>query len=397
MRLEHQAEGQLAGDRALPTLLGTRTRPRQDVRLAAADGPAIPGNFSTRRRAAERLQYGPAGVAVNGQPARCLSPATGSSNGSLRLLQSADRGPQKLRVAVLAPPGIAVPPPGYGGIETVVDLLCEEQVERGHDATLFAAPRSRSAARVRTFSEAPHPGEIGASIHESDHVASAWAEVEHAAERGVPFDPLHDHSGFTALAMADRMDVPVVHTIHGPFTGEVARFYERHRGKASLAISHSQTQSAPAGVMVSAVVPNPIGVSDWPLRTQKQDYLLWIGQTDPVKGADRAIEAARLAGRRLVLAGGAAGPGAALRRADQAASRRLAGALRRRGHGHCEAGAVRERGRAANAGPLGRAIRDGDGRSAGVRHAGDRLPGGRRRRDRDRPAQRDPRRRSSVR
>ena len=51
------------------------------------------------------------------------------------------------------------------------------------------------------------------------------------------------------------------------------------------------------------VVPNPIVVDRWPLRVQKADYLLWIGRMDPVKGADRAIAAARLAGRPLVLAG----------------------------------------------------------------------------------------------
>jgi glycosyltransferase involved in cell wall biosynthesis len=39
------------------------------------------------------------------------------------------------------------------------------------------------------------------------------------------------------------------------------------------------------------------------LREQKKDYLLWAGRMDPVKGAHRAIEAARLAGRTLVLAG----------------------------------------------------------------------------------------------
>ena len=115
---------------------------------------------------------------------------------------------------------------------------------------------------------------------------------------------LHDHSGFTALAMADRVDVPVVHTIHGPFDRETGAFYQRHGRKARLvAISRSQADSAPAGVRIADVVPNPIAVDRWPLRTEKQDYLLWVGRMDPVKGAHRAIEAARLAGRTLVLAG----------------------------------------------------------------------------------------------
>ena len=47
---------------------------------------------------------------------------------------------------MIAPPWIAVPPAGYGGIEAVVSLLCEELVARGHDVMLLAAPGSQSAA-----------------------------------------------------------------------------------------------------------------------------------------------------------------------------------------------------------------------------------------------------------
>ena len=32
---------------------------------------------------------------------------------------------RRYRVAMLAPPWIPVPPPGYGGIEVVLSLLCE--------------------------------------------------------------------------------------------------------------------------------------------------------------------------------------------------------------------------------------------------------------------------------
>ena len=36
-----------------------------------------------------------------------------------------------LRVAMLAPPWISVPPPGYGGVESVVSALTEALVRRG--------------------------------------------------------------------------------------------------------------------------------------------------------------------------------------------------------------------------------------------------------------------------
>ena len=49
--------------------------------------------------------------------------------------------------------------------------------------------------------------------------------------------------------------------------------------------------------------PNPIRVEDWPFRADKDDYLLWMGRMDPVKGAHLAIKAAQAAGTKLVLAG----------------------------------------------------------------------------------------------
>src|SRR5664280_2437192 len=240
------------------------------------------------------------------KPENVLDPsaAMSASRLPLRLLGAGNAGVDPLRIAVLAPPWIPVPPPGYGGIEAVVDLLCEALVANGHEVTLFAAPGSRSTARVITPLKDAHPDEIGSSLCESDHVACAFEEIDLAAERGRAFDVVHDHSGFTALAMADRVAAPVVHTLHGAFVEGTVPFYQRHGHKARLvAISRSQALSAPPGVRVIDVVPNPIVVDRWPLRVKKQDYLLWVGRMDLVKGPDRAIEAARLAGRTLVLAG----------------------------------------------------------------------------------------------
>lgn len=209
-----------------------------------------------------------------------------------------------LRVAVLAPPWVTVPPAGYGGIEQVVALLCDELVARGHDVTLFAAPGSRSAAEVRSPLELAHPDEIGSSLHESDHVGAAYDAVEDAAAEGGPFDVVHDHSGFTAVAMAHCVSVPVVHTLHAPFNEETRPFYRRHGHKARLvAISRFQLEHAPRGVRVAEVVSNPVRVEDWPFHEHKDDYLLWMGRMDPSKGAHRAIAVARAAGVPLVLAG----------------------------------------------------------------------------------------------
>jgi glycosyltransferase involved in cell wall biosynthesis len=104
--------------------------------------------------------------------------------------------------------------------------------------------------------------------------------------------------------MADRLDTPFVHTLHGQFTASTAAFYVRHGHKAALVgISRAQLASAPAGLEPVGAIPNPIDVRAWPLRERKDDYLLWVGRMTAEKGPHRAIAAARAAGVPLVLAG----------------------------------------------------------------------------------------------
>jgi glycosyltransferase involved in cell wall biosynthesis len=206
-----------------------------------------------------------------------------------------------MKVAMLAPPWIPVPPPGYGGIEQVIDLLTAELTERGNEVTLFAAPGTRSEAEVLSPLEGPHPDEIQTSLYEADHVASAFARMD---EADAPFDVLHDHCGFTAFAFADRIETPVIHTLHGPFTETTSAFYARHGHKArAVALSRYQADQAPSRLEVVAVIGNPMVVDDFPYRADKDGYLLWIGRFNEDKGPNRAIAAAREADAPLVLAG----------------------------------------------------------------------------------------------
>jgi glycosyltransferase involved in cell wall biosynthesis len=154
-----------------------------------------------------------------------------------------------------------------------------------------------------TLLEKPHPDEIERSLYEVDHVARAFAEIDLLAA-DLRCDVVHDHCGFTALGMADRLQTPCVHTLHGQFTSSTAAFYARHGHKAALvAISRAQLAAAPAGLEPAGVIPNPVDVRRWPLREHKDDYMLWIGRMTAEKGPHRAIAAARAAGVPLVLAG----------------------------------------------------------------------------------------------
>jgi glycosyltransferase involved in cell wall biosynthesis len=206
----------------------------------------------------------------------------------------------RLCIAMLAPPWIPVPAPAYGGIEEVVRLLCEGLVDRGHRVTLFAAPSSDSPAEVRAMLEDAQPHKMQDAGVEADHVARAFAQIE--ADGG--FDVVHDHTGHVALAMADRLAVPLVHTLHGALDERERGFYAAHGPKATLvALSASQRAEVPPEAGEAAVVPNPLRVEEWPFSADKEEFVLWIGRMSPDKGPHRAIAAARRAGMPLVLAG----------------------------------------------------------------------------------------------
>ncbi len=235
---------------------------------------------------------------------RKLGPASAVRSSNLALAGTPGSPPgAPLRVAMLAPPWIPVPAPGYGGVESVVSTLTEALVRRGHHVTLFCAPGSTSRASVVTLLDRPHPDEIERSLYEVDQVGRAFDAIDNTIG-GDRFDVVHDHCGFTGLAMANRIATPLVHTLHGQFTPETAAFYARHGHKATLVgISRAQLASAPPGLAPIASIPNPIDLRAWPLQERKGDYVLWVGRMTPEKGPHRAIAAARAVDVPLVLAG----------------------------------------------------------------------------------------------
>jgi glycosyltransferase involved in cell wall biosynthesis len=115
---------------------------------------------------------------------------------------------------------------------------------------------------------------------------------------------VHDHSGYTALAMANRLDTPLVHTVHGPFDQDTKPYYAAHGHNGSVVcISRAQAGMAPDPAIVDGVVHNPIDIDNWPFGAEKDDYLLWVGRFVAEKGPQRAIRVAKATGRRLILAG----------------------------------------------------------------------------------------------
>jgi glycosyltransferase involved in cell wall biosynthesis len=201
-----------------------------------------------------------------------------------------------VRVAQVAPPWLAVPPKGYGGIEWVVALLADGLVERGHQVTLFGTGDSTTKANLEyVFERAPGPKLINDIWHDTVHTLYAFRDPGR-------FEVFHVHTPFSALAAGAVAGRPVVHTLHGSFTPEMKQLYALVANETVfVAISEAQRAHMPE-LNYGGVVYNGIDVDAYPLRPDKDDFVLFLGRAAPEKGALRAVLAAREAGVRLVLA-----------------------------------------------------------------------------------------------
>jgi glycosyltransferase involved in cell wall biosynthesis len=199
----------------------------------------------------------------------------------------------QLRIAIVAPPWFSVPPPGYGGIERVVSYLADGLADRGHRVTLFAAGGSRTSAELSVTLSEPPSRSLGDPIVEARHAAMAYA-------RWQEFDVIHDHTMLGLIAGA-TLPIPVVHTIHGPITPDVAAFHEATAGRVHLVcISNNQRSMLPPG-LEATVINNALTPAAYPFSDRHGEYLLFVGRMNAGKGILEAIEIARRARRPLLI------------------------------------------------------------------------------------------------
>src|SRR5262249_55277520 len=97
------------------------------------------------------------------------------------------------------------------------------------------------------------------------------------------------------------VDKPVVLTVHHPHEPALSEQYKRYPDVDYVAIASWLKQREPMPRV--HVVHHGIPVSDYTFRSEKEDYVAFLGRIVPCKGPHLAIEAARRAGVRLVLAG----------------------------------------------------------------------------------------------
>ena len=205
-----------------------------------------------------------------------------------------------MKILQVAPLWERVPPPGYGGTEAVVSVLTDALVRAGHDVTLWASGDSLTLAELRSV----YPRGLRTAENVKDGTLYDWVHAAAAIGGATEFDIIHNHVGESVMALAGLVNVPMLTTMHNPITPDTRIIWEHYTGYFNT-VSRAQFSTVPPleRPKYAGAVYNAIDVASFPFCQQKDDYLLCLSRVHPDKGIHLAIEVARRAGRKLLIAG----------------------------------------------------------------------------------------------
>ncbi len=217
---------------------------------------------------------------------------------------------KKLKIAQIAPLWFPIPPKKYGGIERVVAQLCDGLVDRGHDVTLFAAPGSKTKAKL--VSVFPKPLiEAGVSWSDPFWNLRNLSKAYKLADIG-KFDIVHSHLDIWTLLFQDLVKVPTLHTMHNSLykTGvEInkdfrLKLFNEERKKTNIVfISKSAKKQSAIKFKKDRVIYNGINLDKYKFNPKGGDHFVWVSRVDDYKGIETAIAAAEKMKIELLLAG----------------------------------------------------------------------------------------------
>ena len=213
----------------------------------------------------------------------------GLGNGSRR------EGHDRLKIALVSTPFLAVPPHNYGGTELIIYELAEGLVQAGHEVVLFATGDSRTSGELRSLYPTPQwpPNQLVDLNHAS------WGMQQIALEN---FDVVHAHSA-VALALGRlAMDVPLVYTLHHPPVPDFSTFYQDFPEVHYIAISKRQMELE-TRLPRCRVIHHALDASRFQCTDHPQGYVCFVGRYSDVKGPHTAIDAAQIAGLPIRVAG----------------------------------------------------------------------------------------------
>lgn len=202
-----------------------------------------------------------------------------------------------MRIAIIAPPFIRVPPRQYGGTELFIAQLAEGLQQQGLDVVVYTNSESTVGVERRWLYEReqwPLEGEVYDNLKDINH--TTWAVADAAPDCQV----IHLNN-VAGLAASRFVSTPLVYTMHHPHIDALSRFFSFFPQAQYVTISDFQRKQEKMPNV--RTIHHGIDLARYRCQEKKEAYLSFIGRIAPVKGVHTAIEVAKRSGIPLKIAG----------------------------------------------------------------------------------------------
>lgn len=193
-----------------------------------------------------------------------------------------------MKIGIVAPPWVPVPPPAYGGTELAIDTQARGLLAAGHDVELFTTGESSCPVPKKSLLLKSEGMLIGNTTIEMRHVLSAYEAINDV-------DIIHDHTVIGPALSPDLTDIPVVTTNHGPFADDTMAIWKEisRRDVPLICISRHQASTASPSVTVNQVIHHGIDLERFPTGAGEGRYVACLGRMAAAKGIHTAIKVAK--------------------------------------------------------------------------------------------------------
>lgn len=212
-----------------------------------------------------------------------------------------------MKIAIVAEPYVPIPPPQYGGIEQIIHHLVKGLKEAGHKPILLAPGDSQvDCELIPTVDKALwFPKSKKETRAYMAQVKKAHHRTEKILKDLLPsIDIIHSH-GYDLLKFKD---FPNLTTLHNPVAFQETdyyhgiEYYDKRKELFYASISKNYQGSLP-NARYAGVVYNGEDPHDFPIVTEPEDYVCFLGRFDRDKNPHQAIELALALGIKIKLAG----------------------------------------------------------------------------------------------
>ncbi len=176
-------------------------------------------------------------------------------------------------------------------------FLTNGLVERGNDVTLYGSGDSETKGKLFSVTE-------GTIFGQPEDMRRSYLNllISKCYENASNFDIIHSHFTLLSSFYTRFTQTPTIISVHSPIDEKLKPFISMYKDIYYVSFSLAQRKQMPE-LNWAANVYHGVDTKVFQYNETPQDYFFYLGRITEEKGVHYAIEAARAAGVKLIIAG----------------------------------------------------------------------------------------------